>query len=187
MRVASRKRTYLHSLWRSCKIWSWISYKKNAILKNAKGYLPVDVRYTLLKINAKPFDIPLLQVYAPTSDYTDEEVKMFYETLDNTIIEVKSSEFLVGMDDFNANISGEKHKAMAGRHGRCDRNERGTRLIYFCEEHKLAIMDTYFQLPKRQLYTWKRPEDITRNQIDYILISQKLRQSKKKMQNLSQG
>ncbi|KAK3795889.1 hypothetical protein RRG08_040685 [Elysia crispata] len=110
---------------------------------------------------------------------------MFYETLDNTIIEVISSEFLVGMDNFNANIGDEKHKAMAGRHGPSDRNQRGTRLIYFCEEHKLAIMDTYFKLPKRQLYTLKSPAEITRNQIDYILISQRLRQIIK-MQNLSQ-
>ncbi|KAK3786272.1 hypothetical protein RRG08_002016 [Elysia crispata] len=41
-------------------------------------------------------------------------------------------------------------------------------------------MNTYFQLPKRQLNTWKSPADIARYQIDYILISQRVRQSTKR-------
>ena len=48
---------------------------------------------------------------------------------------------------------------------------------FFCEKHKLAIMNTYFQLPKRQLYIWTSPADITRNQIDYFLNSQRFRLS----------
>ena len=152
----------------------------NAILKHVKGYLPVNERCILLKIKARPFDISLLQVYAPTSDYTDEEVELFYETVDNTIKEVKSSEVLVVMGDFNAKIGVEKHQAIAGGHGLGVRNDRGTRLVHFCEEHKLAIMNTYFQIPKRQLYTWKSPGDIIRNQIDYILISQRFRHSIKR-------
>ena len=55
------------------------------------------------------------------------------------------------MGDLKAKIGDEKHQAKAGGHGLGDRNERGTRLIHFCEEHKLAIVNIYFQLPKRQL------------------------------------
>ena len=38
-------------------------------------------------------------------------------------------------------------------------------------------MNTYFQLPKRQLYTWKSPADINNKESDYILISQIFRQN----------
>ena len=53
---------------------------------------------------------------------------MFYETLNNTIKEFKSSEVLVVMVDFNTKIGDEKYQAIAGGHGLGDRNEGGTRL-----------------------------------------------------------
>ena len=105
---------------------------------------------------------------------------MFYEILDNILTEVKSSKVIVVTGDFNANIGDEKHQAIAGGHRLGDRNEIGTRQIHFCEEHKLAIMNTYLQLPKRQLYTWKSPANKARNQIDQSLISQRFRQSIKR-------
>ena len=94
----------------------------NAILKHVKGYLPVNERCSLLKIKAKPFDISLFQVYAPALDYTNEKVEIFYEILDNTIKEVKSSEVLVVTGDFNAKNGDEKHQVIAGGLGLGDRN-----------------------------------------------------------------
>ena len=44
-------------------------------------------------------------------------------------------------------------------------------MIEFCEKHQLTIMDTIFKQPERRLYTWKSPGDVTRNQIDYTMIS----------------
>ena len=38
-------------------------------------------------------------------------------------------------------------------------------------------MNTWFQHEKRHLYTWKCPGDTTRNQIDYITINQRFRNS----------
>ena len=39
----------------------------------------------------------------------------------------------------------------------------------------MVIMNTWFQQPLRRLYTWKSPGDISRNQIDYIMINQRFR------------
>ena len=36
-------------------------------------------------------------------------------------------------------------------------------------------MNTWFQQPLCRLYTWKSPGDISRNQIDYIMINQRFR------------
>ena len=58
-----------------------------------------------------------------------------------------------------------------GKYGLGKTNERGELLIGFCEKHQLTIMNTIFKQPEKRLYTWKSPGDVTRNQIDYIMIS----------------
>ena len=40
-----------------------------------------------------------------------------------------------------------------------------------CQENTLVIVNTPFQLGKRQLDTWTSPDGQYRNQIDYILCS----------------
>ena len=52
-------------------------------------------------------------------------------------------------------------------------NEAGQRLVEFCQENALVIANTLFQQHKRRLYTWTSPDGQHRNQIDYILCSQK--------------
>ena len=56
-------------------------------------------------------------------------------------------------------------------------NEAGQRLIEFCQENALVIGNTLFQQHKRRLYTWTSPDGQHRNQIDYILCSQRWRSS----------
>ena len=50
-------------------------------------------------------------------------------------------------------------------------------LIKFCQENTLVIANTLFQQHKRGLYTWTSPDGQHRNQIDYILCSQRWRSS----------
>ena len=52
-----------------------------------------------------------------------------------------------------------------------NRNDRGERLVQYCEQNQLIITNTWFQQPPQKLYTWKSPGDATRNQIDYIMIN----------------
>ena len=47
----------------------------------------------------------------------------------------------------------------------------------FCQENTLVIVNTLFQQHKRRLYTWTSPDGQHRNQIDYILCSQRWRSS----------
>ena len=54
-------------------------------------------------------------------------------------------------------------------------SEPGQRLIEFCKENTLVIANTLFQHHKRRLYTWTSPDGQYRNQIDYILGSQRWR------------
>ena len=55
--------------------------------------------------------------------------------------------------------------------------KQGQRLIEFCQENTLVIADTLFQQHKRRLYTWTSPDGQHQNQTDYILCSQRWRNS----------
>ena len=55
------------------------------------------------------------------------------------------------------------------------RTEAGQKLIEFCQENALVIANTLFQQHKRRLYPWTSPDGQHRNQIDYILCSQRWR------------
>ena len=57
------------------------------------------------------------------------------------------------------------------------RNEARQRLTEFCQENALVIVNILFQQHKRRLYTWTSPDGRHRNQIDYILCSQRWRNS----------
>ena len=56
-------------------------------------------------------------------------------------------------------------------------NEAGQRLIEFFPENTLVIANTLFQQHKGRPYTWTSPDGQHRNQIDYILCSQRWRSS----------
>ena len=66
---------------------------------------------------------------------------------------------------------------MTGKFGHEVQNELGQRLTEFCQENALVIANTLFQQHKRRLYTWTSPGGQHRNQIDYILWSQRWRSS----------
>ena len=56
-------------------------------------------------------------------------------------------------------------------------NERGQRQTEFCQENPLVIANTLFQQHNRRLYTWTSPDCQFWNQIDYIICSQRWRNS----------
>ena len=49
--------------------------------------------------------------------------------------------------------------------------------IEFCQENALVIANTLFQQHERRLYTWTSLDGQYRNQIDYLLCSQRWRSS----------
>ena len=66
---------------------------------------------------------------------------------------------------------------VTGKFGLGVQNEAGQKLTEFCQENALNIANTLFQQHKRRLHTWTSPDDQHRNQIDYILCSQRWRSS----------
>ena len=85
------------------------------------------------------------------------------------------------MGDFNAKVGNETSGKTIGPFGLGKRNERGDRLIHWCEEKGLAVMNTWFDVHPRHIYTWVSPGDRARNQIDYIIFSQRYRSAVSKV------
>ena len=67
----------------------------------------------------------------------------------------------------------KKYLELMGKFGLEVQNEAGQRLTKFCQENALVIVNTHFYQHKRRLYTWTSPDGQYRNQIDYILCSQR--------------
>ena len=62
---------------------------------------------------------------------------------------------------------------VTGKLGLGVQNRAGQRLIKFCQKNTVVIVNTLFQQHKRSLYIWTSTDDQHRNQIDYILCSQR--------------
>ena len=121
----------------------------------------------------KPFNSTVIQVYAPTSDAEEAEAEQFYEDLQNLLELTPKKDVLFIIGDWNAKVGTQETPGVRGKFGLGMRNEAGQRLIEFCQENALVIVNTFFQQNKRRLYTWTSPDGQHRNQIDSILCSQR--------------
>ena len=125
----------------------------------------------------KPFNITVIQVYAPTSNAEEAEVEWFYEDLQDLLELTPKRDVLFIIGDWTAKVGSEETPGVTGKFGHGIRNEAGQSLIEFCQENALLRANTLFQQHKRRLYTWTSSDSQHRNQIDYILCSQRWRSS----------
>ena len=132
----------------------------------------VNDRIVMIKLDTKPTKTTIIQVYAPTSKKeADDDTDQFYEDLQSVLCTIKSKDPVIIMGDFNAKVGeGKQKEAGLGPYGLGTKNERGERLLAFCEINKLKITNTQFIQPMRRRYTWTSPRN-ERHQIDYILIN----------------
>ena len=130
-----------------------------------------------VRFQGKPFNTTVIQVYVPTSNAEEAEVKQFYEELQDLLELTPKKDVLFIIGDWNAKVGSQETHGVTGKFGLEVQNEAGQRLIEFCKEKTLVIANTLFQQHKRRLYTWASQDGQHRNQIDYILCSQRWRSS----------
>jgi len=147
------------------------------VSKSYMAHYAISSRILIVKLHCKPFDMTLVQVYAPTSSSTLEEIDAFYNDLEDAYNHCKSQDMVIIMGDLNAKVGKEQDplRVIVGPHGLGERNERGDLWTEWCTTHDQVIMNTWFQHHQRHLYTWKSPGDGVRNQIDYITINKRFR------------
>ena len=121
----------------------------------------------------KPFNITVIQVYAPTSNAKEAEVEQLYEDLQDLLELTPKKDVLFIIGDWNTKVRSQETPGVTGKFGLGVQNEAGQRLIEFCQENALVIANTPFKQHKRILYTWTSPDGQHQNQIDYILCSQR--------------
>ena len=130
-----------------------------------------------VRFQGKPFNIIVIQVYAPTSNAEEAEVEWFYEDLQDFLELIPDKDVLFIIGDWNTKVGSQEIPEVTGKFGLGVQNEAGQRLTEFCQENALVIANTLFQQHKRSLYTWTSPDGQHRNQIDYILCGQRWRSS----------
>ena len=130
-----------------------------------------------VRFQAKPFNITVIQVYAPTSNAEEAEGEWFYEDLQALLELTPEKDVLFITGDWNAKVGSQETPGITGKFGLGVQNEAGQRLIEFCQDNTLVIANTLFQKHRRRLYTWTLPDGQQQNQIDYILCSQRWKSS----------
>ena len=121
-----------------------------------------------VRFQGKPFNITVIQVYAPTSNAEEPEVEWFYEELLELTPKI---DVLFIIRDWNAKVGSQELPEVTGKFSLGVQNEAGK--TEFCQENAVVISNIVFQQHKRRLYTWTSPDGQYRNQIDYILCSQR--------------
>ena len=137
-------------------------------------------RIVIVRLLSKPKNILLCQIYSPATADSDEEIKKFYEEVEHAINEKKTwDDIVIVMGDFNAKIGKGEQGEVVGTRGLGERNERGERLVEFCISNNLIVCNSWFEQKENSKYTWLAPDGKTKNQIDYIMINKRYRNSVK--------
>ena len=105
------------------------------------------------RLQGKPFNIMVIQVYAPTSNAEEDEVEQFYEDLQNLLELTPKKDVLFFIGDRNAKVGSQEIPGVTGKFHLRVQNAAGQRLTEFCQENTLVITNTLFQQHKRRLHT----------------------------------
>ena len=103
---------------------------RNAVLGcNLKNNRMISVRS-----QSKPFNIMVIQAYAPTSNAEEAEVERFYEDLQDLLELTPKKDVLLIIGDWNAKVGSQETPGITGKFGLGVWNEAGQRLIVLPRE-----------------------------------------------------
>ena len=97
---------------------------------------------TSVQFQGKPFNITVIQVYAPTSNAEEAEVEWFYEDLQDLLKLTSKKYVLFNIGDWNAKVGSQETPRVTGKFGLGIWNEAGQWLIEFCQDKVLVIANT---------------------------------------------
>ena len=127
---------------------------RNAVLGcNLKNDRMISVHF-----QGKPFNITVIQVFAPTSNAEEAEVERFYEDLQDLLKLTPKKDVLFIIGDWNAKVGSQETPGVTGKFGLGIQNEAWQRLTEFCQENILVIANTLFQQHGRRFHTWTSPD-----------------------------
>ena len=93
----------------------------NAVLGcNLKNNRMISVRF-----QGKPFNITVIQVYAPSSNAEEAEVERFYEDLQDLLELTPKKDVLFSIGDWNAKVGSQETPCVTGKFGLQVQNKAG--------------------------------------------------------------
>ena len=87
---------------------------------------------------SKPFNITVIQVYAPTNKAEEAEVEQFYEDLQDLLEVTRKTDTIFILGDWNAKVGSQEIPGVTCKFGLGVQNEAGQRLTEFCQENTLG-------------------------------------------------
>ena len=115
-------------------------------------------RMTSVHFQGKSFNATVVQVYAPTTNAEEAQVKWFYEDQQDLLELTPEKDVLFIIGNWNAQVGSQEIHGVKSKFGLGEKKEAGQRLTEFRQENSLVIENTLFQQHKRRLYTWTLPD-----------------------------
>ena len=108
---------------------------RNAVLGcNLKNDRMISVHF-----QGKPFNITVIQAYAPTSNAKEAQVEWFYDNLKGPLELMPKKDVLFITGDWNSKVGTPEIPGVTGKFDFEVQNEAGQRLTEFCQENTLFI------------------------------------------------
>ena len=86
-------------------------------------------RMISVRFQGKPFNITVIQVYAPTSNTEEADIERFYEDLQDLLELIPKKDFIFIIGDWNAKVGSQETPRVTGKFGLGIWDEAGKRLI----------------------------------------------------------
>ena len=84
-----------------------------------------------VRFQGKPFNITVIQIYAPTSNAEEAEVEQFYEDLQDLLGQTPKKDTLFIIGNWNAKVGSQEILGVTGKFSLRVQNEAGQRLTEF--------------------------------------------------------
>lgn len=150
------------------------------IEKNMKTYLKkwdcISERILVVQFEVeKQEKLNILILYGPNEDEKAANKDKFWEEVTEIVDDIKGKIVILG--DLNGRVGkrDERSREVIGSHGEIVRNNNGLRIIDFCIQNNMVIMNTFFQHKDIHKYTREVKSRNERSIIDYMLIEKRLR------------
>ena len=110
-----------------------------------------------VRLQGKPFNITVIQAYAPTNNTEEAEAEWFYEDLQDLLELTPKTDVLFIIGDWNAKVGSQETPGATGKFGLGMQNEAGQRLI--CTGHsKHPLPTTQEKTLHMDITRWSTPK-----------------------------
>ena len=100
-------------------------------------------RMISVHFQGEPFNITVIQVYAPTRNAEEAEVEWFYEDIQDLLELTPQKDVLFITGDWNAKVGSQETPGVTGKFGLGIRNEAGQRVLpRICTDHNKHPLPT---------------------------------------------